>query len=297
MSSRLMWKLARFLRTVGRPVWRIKIKGEPLWKHLGSLFYRLPLASDSVQLKWGHTLYFPPRFHGRVEYYLGTYEPELTNYIIEVVRPGMQVIDAGANIGYYTLLLSHLVGAEGQVYAFEPVPALYQALVHNIQSNRLSNVQAFPYALGDFSGEIDFYADSTGVSSSVLPDDNLPLRSIRVQMVTLDEVIPPEATIAFTKIDVEGAELACLRGMSRVLQRSPNAEIILELNLSVLAQLGISPQEYLQKLELLGLHSFRVLEYALETLTLANLPHLLSKMSQDKRKVINLVARVRGEQS
>lgn len=286
MSSRLVWKLVHFARTVGRPVWHMKIKGEPLWKHLGSLFYRLPLVPNSVRLEWGHTLHFPPRFHGRVEYYLGTYEPELTKYLLEVVCPGMQVIDAGANIGYYTLLLSHLVGADGQVYAFEPVPELYQALVHNIQSNRLSNVRAFPYAVGDFSGEIDFYADSTGVSSSMLPDDDLPLRSIRVQMVSLDEIIPLEVPIAFVKIDVEGAELSCLRGMSRVLQRSPNAEIILELNLSVLAQLGFSPQEYLQNLESLGLHSFRALDYDLETLTTTSLPHLLSKMSQEKRKAL-----------
>jgi hypothetical protein len=55
-------------------------------------------------------------------YFLGEYEPGVSNVIREVVRPGQVCLDLGANFGWYTTLLHRLTGPGGEVHAFEPVP-------------------------------------------------------------------------------------------------------------------------------------------------------------------------------
>jgi len=65
-----------------------------------------------------------------------------------LVRPGMQVVDVGANVGLYSLLLSRLVGEHGCVYSFEPEPHLCATLRENCGSNGITNVVPFEYAAG-----------------------------------------------------------------------------------------------------------------------------------------------------
>ena len=79
--------------------------------------------------------------------WLGTYEPELQQAIIEHVNPGMTVYDVGANIGYMSLLLSKTVGAAGRVYSFEVFPENVDRLQKNMRLNNFtSNVEIVPKA-------------------------------------------------------------------------------------------------------------------------------------------------------
>src|SRR6266852_7397832 len=68
------------------------------------------------------------------------------------IRPGMIVVDIGANQGLYTLLFAKLVGTAGSVIAFEPEPNMFEALVHNCRNNSVSNVQMYNMALGSKRG-------------------------------------------------------------------------------------------------------------------------------------------------
>lgn len=285
----LLWRLVRAMRHYARPLWQIKVGGVPLWRHMGGLVYRLPWIPNHVRLPWGHTLYFPPGFHGRVEYYLNQYEPALTRCIQTIVRRGMHVIDVGANIGYYTLLMAHLVGEEGGVYAFEPEPSLYQALLRNINANELKKVYTYPYVVSNYSGTTTFYTDPLGVSSSLIPDKSLPQIPISVRSVQLDEFLSKEQTIHFAKIDVEGAELSCLQGMQGIIQRSPDIQVALEMNLTVLEQLGMSPHEYFDRLSELGGRRIWAIEYDEKISSHQSLSYLLEKMRSQNRKVVNLL--------
>lgn len=67
--------------------------------------------------------------------YFGYYEEDETRAISQLVRPGMTVLDIGANIGYYTLLMADLVGPLGRVHAFEPNPTMVVRLRCNIAQN------------------------------------------------------------------------------------------------------------------------------------------------------------------
>src|SRR5690606_3608154 len=85
------------------------------------------------------------------------YETEL---MIHHVHAGNCVVDIGANLGYYSLIGSKLVGDSGKVFAFEPEPKNFHLLEHNIKLNELNNVHCFQSGLGNKSTDIDFFINT-----------------------------------------------------------------------------------------------------------------------------------------
>ncbi len=88
-------------------------------------------------------------------YFLGEYEPAITEIIKLIVKPGDVCLDIGGNVGWFTTLLQTLVGKDGAVHSFEPVPPTFEILEENVRNNinsavvRLNNV-----ALGDKDGDV-----------------------------------------------------------------------------------------------------------------------------------------------
>lgn len=143
------------------------------------------------------------------------YEPVETKAIKEIVKKGDVIIDAGANIGYYTILISKIVGPNGRVYAFEPEKSCFELLKKNCRENRCYNVVLINKALSDKEGEINFYIDEKDkASSSVIK--NIDTNKTIVQTTTLDKEI--SEPVHFMKMDIEGAELQALKGATTLLQ-------------------------------------------------------------------------------
>jgi FkbM family methyltransferase len=149
--------------------------------------------------------------------FTGVYERG-TNSILEAhVKPGDVVVEAGANTGTETLLISRLTGAKGKVLAFEPVPHVVNKLKNNLALNNIENAQVMELALGETRKEISFYVypenhPNQGMGSKVL--ENSGLEKITVMQTTLDSLVE-DGTIAridFLKMDVQGAEFDILRG-------------------------------------------------------------------------------------
>lgn len=152
------------------------------------------------------------------------------------VRPGDSVIDLGANIGWYTTVLSRLVGEHGKVYAVEPIPGTFILLSSVIKKLGLMNVVPFNCAVSNSDGvavmEIpkheygggNYYMARivSGKPSEPSSDKfEVPLRS-------LDSLLPgqlPER-VTFVKCDVEGHELAVLKGASQFFERVKPAMMI-----------------------------------------------------------------------
>jgi hypothetical protein len=86
----------------------------------------------------------------------GSWEPEVVRSIQKHVIPGTTVLDIGAQSGFYSLLLSRLVGLEGMVVAFEPLPANFRVLEENLNLNKVQNVTIRREAVSDRTGEISF---------------------------------------------------------------------------------------------------------------------------------------------
>lgn len=197
-------------------------------------------------------------------YLTGGFELGCTNLLRAILRPGDAFVDVGANIGYFTLLASVLVGRNGEVIAVEPNPGARARLERNVSLNRLTNVRVVEAALSDRAGELTLHlgpADNSGLSSFRVPRDSA--RSIAVAVRTLDSLVTLDARPrAIVKIDVEGAELQVLRGMRETLRRA-RPDLIVEISPQFLTELGSSVSELLDLLGAAGYTGYEIGELAL----------------------------------
>ncbi len=135
------------------------------------------------------------------------------------LNEGDIVIDAGANIGLFSLLASKKIGNKGKVLAFEPINEAKELLQQNIQENNLQNILIAPYALGDENKRVTFSLDEGLLgSSSVFKKGS---KTEDVNQVTLDEYIDANniQKIDFIKADIEGAERDFLKGAKKTIKK------------------------------------------------------------------------------
>jgi FkbM family methyltransferase len=161
----------------------------------------------------------------------GSYEPETERFIRHNVKPGMTVLDIGANTGYMTILLADMVGVHGQVHSFEPMPANNQLLRKNVYTNGLNQVHIHNFALSDRKGEatlhIDPGNDGGNTIGNVTGEGWDGHSAITVATETLDDFLGQTGIgkVDFFKIDIEGAESLAFAGARKLLSR-PDAPLI-----------------------------------------------------------------------
>ena len=161
-------------------------------------------------------------------------EPEVVNFMLSVVREGDLVVDAGANVGLFTLLLSSLVGESGKVVAIEPDPRNVKKLERNIEINERKNVRIVPYALWYETTSIQFLlSDDSGESCQT---KTYSIKTTLMPTMVLDKLLPDE-TPRLIKMDIEGAEVKAWRGATQLLLRQPPF-IICETNVEALNRQG-----------------------------------------------------------
>ena len=161
---------------------------------------------------------------GRVAYALGIAEPLVQDALAEHVRAGDVVWDVGANIGFFTLIAARLAGPQGRVVSFEPMPANASALRANLASNQAHNVEVVELAVGDSEGvaELQVYDDPGWAKLDTTADtaykSGRPVSSlVEVELTTLDRQLDSHPPPALLKMDIEGGEVAALRGAHRLL--------------------------------------------------------------------------------
>lgn len=143
------------------------------------------------------------------------------------IRPGMTVVDAGANIGIYSRFLARLVGASGEVHSFEPSPENFSRLRAGAQNE--DNIICNPVALGAESKRTSLYlSQAVNVDHRLYPTEGESREAISVSCVALDDYFPDGKIVDFIKADIQGCELAALRGASRVIKQSPALKLLLE---------------------------------------------------------------------
>ena len=148
--------------------------------------------------------------------WLGLYERELQHLLVESLRPGDVFFDIGANVGFFSLLGSRLVGPTGRVVSFEPLPRNLELLRRHLNLNQTANLTVIPAAVADVEG-VGCLSEAPSASQGALSE-----RGISVALVSLDTLwaagnVPTPSVL---KIDVEGAESRVLTGARDLLSRS-----------------------------------------------------------------------------
>jgi FkbM family methyltransferase len=191
----------------------------------------LPRLLDAAGLTWPVTAktFFGRPMHvhlpdlvGVKLYQYGFFEEGLTRAIIEKLQPGDTFVDIGAHVGYYSILASLLVGAEGHVVSFEPTPRTRTELSANTAG--LDNVQIVPMAAWDVSERVtlqDFGWRQSSFNSVVAARvRNRRFESIEVEAVAVDDWLGAHGIVpAFIKIDAESAEQRVLRGLRHTIEQ------------------------------------------------------------------------------
>lgn len=261
--------LIRFMRSLKASPWLNLFIRRPIqlvWYTALRAFFRLRIAikGPRCRLHLGdHDLLVDlrDRHIARNLYALGVYEPEETLLVNRLVRPGMTIVDIGANIGYYTVLFSLRSGPGGKVLAFEPAPPIFDLLKDNIACNSLENVVVINKALADKPGRLpftlcedNFGANRLGASDGVLS------REVSVEVVRLDDVLQADGIKPdLIKMDVEGAEYLATLGMRQTLIDNPSIMVMTELLAENLRRFNTTPAELLNVYRDLGFRCFEML--------------------------------------
>jgi FkbM family methyltransferase len=150
----------------------------------------------------------------------GSYEPGIAAILDRYVKPGMSVVDIGANIGYLTMLLASLVEASGLVVAVEPNPENIKLLEASRRVNGFGQVLVMQAAAGRQTGVLALNVSHSNGTTGELPYNlDAILASRPVPCFALDTILPGNSHFDFVKIDTEGAELNALIGLSETIDR------------------------------------------------------------------------------
>jgi FkbM family methyltransferase len=174
----------------------------------------------------------------------GYYEQDTVDIFRKLLSPGMVVFDIGANIGQYSLVASERVGKTGKVHGFEPDPTTFAWLDRNIKLNQSSNVALNQVALFSESGKKTLYlanARDTGSNSFAIPW-TFSGRTCEVTCSTVNDYLRKEKIthVDVLKIDVEGSELAILRGASALMDAEDKPVLLVEFEEERQAHFGTS---------------------------------------------------------
>lgn len=179
----------------------------------------------------------------RQVYFWGVYELVEVYVFAHLLRPGMNFVDAGANIGQYSMIASKLVGYDGRAYAFEPIPQNYLRLESSLQRNGISNVEVIHNALWDSKTKLSMgreaqHKDNAG-TFRVMNETGGEIQAVDFDGWSKSHGV---SRIGAIKIDVEGAELRVLKGMSETLKRD-HPFVIVEMQNESSTQFGNSPSD------------------------------------------------------
>jgi FkbM family methyltransferase len=180
-----------------------------------------------------------------------------------LLESDMVFVDIGANQGEFTLYAGRRITA-GRILAFEPMPRMFAQLQENIQLNGLTRVVVHNTALSNHAGSMTIHAAADAVNEglgTLYPTGADFEPAGTVQLEVFDDVCRRHnlERLDVMKLDVEGSELAVLRGAQASLVRFQPI-LMLELNRPAFAAAGYTPEALIDYLRSLGYHRLSLIE-------------------------------------
>lgn len=166
----------------------------------------------------------------------GIYEQDNVDVLLSLVRDDTVFLDIGANLGFFALKIGRRVAPHGRVHAFEPHPELVRLARGSCYLNGIGGliegpapVQIHQIGLGDTNGVVRFVYPAWHLGGGTQAVDGGPdMSTVDATIRRLDDFFPADFVLDLAKIDVEGHELAVVRGMRATLARSPSPKLLLE---------------------------------------------------------------------
>ncbi|MDO3379736.1 FkbM family methyltransferase [Geoalkalibacter halelectricus] len=267
MSDLLKGIVKNYIRPLIIPIFRFYIRYFPLslgkkhvWSAVGSYFQyaKYPYTAKTL---------FGGKFSGNTVdviqkfiYYFGIWEPALTYWIRERLKPGDIFVDVGANIGYFTVLASEMVGDDGGVVSVEASPSIFEELNRTIERNGIQNVRTLNLAVSNSVGKVGIYKSSEKNIGETSILEGRGVLEAEVDSAPLPDILLPseKEKVRIVKIDVEGAEYFVLDGMRDLLKACPRMEVVVEINPGRLKSLGKSLEEIFEMFEREGFQAYVV---------------------------------------
>jgi|LakMenEpi03Aug12_release.lakeMendotaPanAssembly.Ray.scaffolds.fasta_scaffold88793_2 FkbM family methyltransferase len=169
--------------------------------------------------------------HIAKELFLGNFEKNETIFFKKNLNINSNILNIGANIGYYTIL-SAKISKNGLVYSIEPSEKNYNRLINNIKLNQLTNIHTYKYALGQFNDILTLYSDKSNPNLdshyTLCNENGLNNEIEKVQVLPLDDLLNIFPKFDFVIIDVEGFELNLLLGGAEFLFRNNDSVYMIE---------------------------------------------------------------------
>lgn len=189
---------------------------------------------------------------GRTIFKSGLYEEEISSFLIQKLpwQDNDIVLDVGANIGWYSLLLASQLPQQIQIFAFEPEPDNFRCLQYNLEKNKISTVAAYQQGISDKTETktLHLYKNSNTGRHSML--DINDANTIEVQTTSLDSFLAENQLeakrVKLMKIDIEGFEYFAFKGARQLLDHLPY--IMAEFSPGYMRKGGLEPAELLELL-------------------------------------------------
>ncbi len=196
---------------------------------------------------------------------LGCYESALIDYFATLLRPGINMVDIGANIGLYSIISAKAVGPQGSIVAIEPSAENCSFIHKSLEVNEFSNVTVYQKALSDQNGELTLFLCGSNNADHRIYDakdgsTSAGRKGVIVETVRLDDLLGPalRSKIDLIKLDIQGAEGIALAGMKETLSSDRDLTMVMEFWPWGLIKAGSNPLKVLEQLREFGfsIHEF-----------------------------------------
>ncbi len=222
--------------------------------------------------------------------FFGVYEPFEVSLFRAYLKPGMTVLDIGANLGYYTVIAAARVGASGRVIAVEPDKDNQYFLQKNVTENGLSHVTVVPVAVAATEGEAVLYMSSDNKGDHRVYPVEGSRQQQQIHTTTIDALMTQfDLThVDVIKMDIQGAEGLALQGMQELLSKTASMAIFTEFWPEGLQKTGQDPLLFLQTFLS---HGFVLLSINEEKGTLDDIEHIdVFAKKFEQRAYANIIA-------
>ena len=178
----------------------------------------------------------------------------------KILKQNDIVLEVGANIGYYALMESKIVGKNGKIYACEPVEKNYDILNKNIKINNYENIETYKIALGAKNGKekinISECSNLHSMSESFISDE-----TTEVDVLTVDTFLKDKMTPTLIRMDVEGYEWEIVKGMEKTLMDKNLKNLYIEIHPSLMKH-----DDVMELLKTLKKRGFKISKMSLGTI-------------------------------